>query len=112
MLIAEDEVEPKHHTLMGKSLEKYTNMIMATRVIEDDANRPELSPFTTTFLPWPHQSKIANWASVPKREGESTGKGYNLPPGNDWEYSSPAQDPKFKTKYILGQNIKTRNNTL
>jgi hypothetical protein len=62
-----DEVEPKHLKLIGMSL-KNTNMIMAIRVIEDGANGPELSPFTTTSLPWLHQSKIANWAESPREK--------------------------------------------
>jgi hypothetical protein len=45
---------------------------------------------------------------VPKKEEKFIFEKFNSPPGNDWEYSSPALQPKFKAKYLLEKNTNTR----
>ena len=53
------------------------------------------------------KSEIPNRARVPKSK-----KGFNLPDGSGWAYSSPAWHPKFKTKHILDMNINAGNSTV
>lgn len=49
MIIVGDEVEPKHHKLMRKSMEK-SKYDYGHKRRENKVNKPELSPFTTTLL--------------------------------------------------------------